>query len=184
MELRFKSASKSSSLQNEAIAEKSCTETQFASTLRKNVNAYFKEKGISPKGNLNLVSQTVVMLSLYIIPFVLLLILPMTWWIGLLLTVAMGIGIAGIGMCVMHDALHGSYSKKEWLNKLLGGTIYLLGAMFLTGKCSTMFFIIPSPISKGKMKILNQGDIYAYRKMRPSGNSTVINIFMRSFSMD
>lgn len=127
MELRFKSDRTSNPLHNNTVAGNSGDENQFASTLRKNVNAYFKENGISQKGNLNLVSQTVTMLSLYLIPFILLLLLQMAWWVGLLLSAFMGIGIAGIGMCIMHDALHGSYSKKEWLNKLLGGTMYLLG---------------------------------------------------------
>jgi linoleoyl-CoA desaturase len=44
---------------------------QFALAVRKNVNAYFSENGISTKGNLRLAIQTAVMLSLYIIPFVL-----------------------------------------------------------------------------------------------------------------
>jgi len=127
MELRFKSPSTSNLTQHEPLDKITPTESQFASALRKNVNAYFKEKGISQKGNLNLIFQTVAMLSLYLIPFMLLLLLPMAWWVGLILSGVMGIGISGIGMCVMHDALHGSYSKKEWLNKLLGGTMYLLG---------------------------------------------------------
>jgi linoleoyl-CoA desaturase len=127
MELRFKSAPITPSPQDELVTEKSTSENQFASALRKNVNAYFKEKGISQKGNFNLASQTVAMLSLYLVPFILLLIFPMSWWMGLVLSVAMGIGVAGTGMYVMHDALHGSYSKKEWINKLLGGTMYLLG---------------------------------------------------------
>lgn len=127
MELRFKSTPILSSSQDESNTEKFASENQFASALRKNVSAYFKEKGVSQKGNLNLVFQTVAMLSLYIIPFVLLLIFPISWWMGLLLSVTIGVGVAGTGMCVMHDALHGSYSKKEWINKLLGGTMYLLG---------------------------------------------------------
>lgn len=36
--------------------------------------------------------------------------------------------MAGIGMNIMHDALHGSYSKKTRLNKIMGGTINLIGA--------------------------------------------------------
>ncbi len=103
-------------------------EHQFSAVLRKNVNAYFKEKGISIKGNLTLAMQTVVMLSLYIVPFVLIILLPMNGWIALILTVIMGVGIAGTGMCVMHDAVHGSFSNKTWLNKLFGGTLYLLGS--------------------------------------------------------
>jgi hypothetical protein len=41
---------------------------EFAIAVRKNVNNYFKEKGISTKGNLPMVIQTIVMLSIYIVP--------------------------------------------------------------------------------------------------------------------
>ena len=101
---------------------------QFASAVRKNVNDYFKERGISPAANFAMVLQTLVMLSLYIVPFVLILAVPMSPWVALPLTVIMGIGTAGIGMCVMHDAVHGSYSRKPWVNKLFGSSMYLLGA--------------------------------------------------------
>jgi linoleoyl-CoA desaturase len=36
----------------------------------------------------------------------------------------MGIGMAGVN--VMHDGNHGSYSNKSWVNKFMGGTIYVL----------------------------------------------------------
>jgi linoleoyl-CoA desaturase len=38
-----------------------------------------------------------------------------------------GLGMAGIGMGVMHDAIHGSYSKSKKINKLLGFTFNLIG---------------------------------------------------------
>jgi linoleoyl-CoA desaturase len=101
---------------------------QFATALRKNVNDYFKERGISTKGNVAMVVQTIVMLSLYIIPLVLVLTMPMSAWSAVLMAILIGVGMAGIGMCVMHDAVHGSYSSKEWVNKLIGGTMYLLGS--------------------------------------------------------
>jgi linoleoyl-CoA desaturase len=100
----------------------------FAAAVRKNVNDYFRENGISTKGNAALAIQTAIMLSAYIVPFVLIFIIPMNAWVIMGLTVLMGLGLAGIGMCVMHDAVHGSYSKKEWVNKLFGGTMYLLGS--------------------------------------------------------
>jgi len=100
---------------------------QFAATVRKNVNEYFKENRVSTKGNASMVLKTAVMLSFYIVPFIILLTIPMPAWIGLLLVILMGIGVAGIGMGIMHDAVHGSYSRKQWINNLLGGTMYLLG---------------------------------------------------------
>jgi linoleoyl-CoA desaturase len=38
-----------------------------------------------------------------------------------------GFGIAGVGMSVMHDANHGAYSENKLVNKLMGGTLNLLG---------------------------------------------------------
>jgi linoleoyl-CoA desaturase len=39
----------------------------------------------------------------------------------------MGVGVAGVGMSVMHDAIHGSFSKSPVINKIFGSTLYLLG---------------------------------------------------------
>jgi linoleoyl-CoA desaturase len=114
-----------------------CTDKQqkeFSAALRKNVYAWFKERGISTKGNWALAVQTAIMLSIYIVPFIMIFIIPMNAWVAMLLTVIIGIGMAGIGMCVMHDAVHGSYSSKPWVNKLLGSTMYLLGSNVLNWK--------------------------------------------------
>ena len=34
--------------------------------------------------------------------------------------------MAGVGMNVMHDGNHGSFSKYDWVNKIMGGSIYIL----------------------------------------------------------
>ena len=47
-------------------------------------------------------------------------------WIKLCLAVVMGIGMAGVGMNVMHDGNHGSFSRYDWVNKLMGASIYIL----------------------------------------------------------
>jgi linoleoyl-CoA desaturase len=107
---------------------------KFAAALRKNVNDYFKENGISNKGNVFLVLQSIVMLAMYIVPFVVILTTPLSAWAGLLMTILMGLGMAGVGMCIMHDGVHGAYSKKEWVNNLAGGTMFLLGSTVVNWK--------------------------------------------------
>ncbi len=102
--------------------------SQFMSSLRKNVNDYFTEKGISTKGNWKTALKSVVMLSVYLAPFILILTVPMYGWMIFPLAVIMGIGMAGTGMSVMHDAVHGASSKLGWMNQLLGSTIYLIGS--------------------------------------------------------
>ena len=39
-----------------------------------------------------------------------------------------GLGTAGIGMCVMHDAIHGSYSKNKTINYIFSLTMNMIGA--------------------------------------------------------
>ncbi|MBP7408579.1 MAG: acyl-CoA desaturase [Flavobacteriales bacterium] len=107
---------------------------QFASAVRNNVNAYFKERGLSTKGDGRMVVKTIAMLAMYLAPFVLLLTLPISGWWAFPLAVLMGVGMAGIGMAVMHDAVHGSASSHQWLNKTLGSSMYLLGSNVLTWK--------------------------------------------------
>lgn len=116
------------------FVSKDTREKEFAAAVRKNVNAYFRDNGISTKANWAMVLQTVTMLSIYLIPFVLIMTMTPSVWIALPLTILMGIGMAGIGMSVMHDAVHGSYSNKGWVNNLFGSTLYLLGSNVLNWK--------------------------------------------------
>jgi linoleoyl-CoA desaturase len=99
----------------------------FTAALRKNVNQHFQDQKISTKGNYKMIIKSITMISLYLVPFILMLTLPITGWFALILFAVMGIGMAGIGMNVMHDAIHGSFSKKNWLNKLFGSSIYFIG---------------------------------------------------------
>lgn len=99
---------------------------RFFRTLNRRVNGYFKENNIAKTGNWKLHLKSIIMFALYLTPYFILLSVSMSGWIKLLLTVVMGIGMAGIGMNVMHDANHGSYSKRNWVNKVLGSSIYIL----------------------------------------------------------
>lgn len=98
----------------------------FFKTLNKYVNAYFKENKIKRTGNWRLHIKSTVMFALLIVPYALILSVNMPPWVMLLLSIVMGAGMAGVGMNVMHDANHGTYSSKEWINKLMGSSMYLL----------------------------------------------------------
>lgn len=99
---------------------------KFFRTLNSRVNSYFRENNIPKTGNWKIHLKTVILFTVFLVPYFLILTLPMPFWAHLLLTFVMGIGMAGIGMNVMHDANHGSYSTKSWVNKFMGGTIYVL----------------------------------------------------------
>ena len=104
------------------------TQAEFAIALRNNVSHYFKENNLSINGNWKMKVKSVALLSIYILPFVLLLTVPMNAWLALAMIVLIGIGKAGVGMGVMHDAVHGSYSEKKWVNELMSASMYLLGS--------------------------------------------------------
>ena len=94
--------------------------------LNRRMEDYFKDNNIQKTGDWRLHLKTVVMFTLFFAPYFLILALNMPFWAHLLLSVVMGIGMAGVGMNVMHDGNHGSYSSKVWLNKIMGGSIYIL----------------------------------------------------------
>jgi len=100
--------------------------TKFFRTLNKRVNGYFKDNEISKTGNWKLHLKTIVMFTLFLTPYFLILTLDISQWWMLLLSVVMGVGMAGVGMNVMHDANHGSYSSKKWINKVMGSSMYIL----------------------------------------------------------
>jgi len=100
---------------------------EFYKTLKKRVNEYFKKENISRHANFQMVFKTIAMLAIYFTPFVLMLTVVENYWLIMLLWMVMGFGMAGIGLSVMHDANHGAYSSKEWVNKLVGNVMIFLG---------------------------------------------------------
>jgi linoleoyl-CoA desaturase len=101
---------------------------EFKKTLNKRVNEYFSSKGLSKHYNRAMILKTVIMLSLYISPFVLILSGLFPIWTVFLLYIIMGIGVSGVGMSVMHDGNHAGYSKNQKVNRLMGLTMNMVGA--------------------------------------------------------
>ncbi|MDZ4824163.1 MAG: acyl-CoA desaturase [Flavobacteriales bacterium] len=107
---------------------------QFFQTLRKRVDAYFREHKLSKNANATMVVKTTVLISAYVLPFVAILIFNLPFLISLGLWLLMGIAMAGIGMSVMHDANHGAYSANEKVNKFMGLSLNMLGGMVYNWK--------------------------------------------------
>ena len=104
----------------------------FRAELTKRVRDYFKENNISNKANGAMVLKTFGMLAMYFVPYGLMLGLNLgpLWVIGMYLI--MGLGMSGIGMGVMHDAIHGAYHSSRKGNQFLGSTIYLISGNVAT----------------------------------------------------
>lgn len=100
---------------------------EFKKVLLKRVNEYFSDTGLSKHHNKGMIFKTLFMIALYIFPFVLILTNLFPIWIILLLYIAMGVGISGIGMSVMHDGNHAGYSKHQTINRIMGLSLNLIG---------------------------------------------------------
>lgn len=108
--------------------------SDFFKVLRSRVNAYFEENNIARTGDYRMILKSVAMLTMYLAPYALILTGFLPAWATLLCWVMMGLGVAGVGMSVMHDANHGAYSESPVVNNLMGRTIYLLGGSRFTWK--------------------------------------------------
>ena len=101
---------------------------EFFRELRNRVNNYFTENNIPKTANIAMKFKTVFMLCLYFIPLGLLISGTVTsLWMVMFMWFIMGFGMSGIGLSIMHDAIHGSYSNNKYVNKILGFSLNLLG---------------------------------------------------------
>lgn len=103
-------------------------QTEFFKTLRQRVHSHFSESHRSTSGDWRLLIKALVMLALFAMPYGLL-ILGGFDHLGLffLLWTLMGLGIAAIGVNVMHDANHGSFSRHRSVNNVVRLVMNMLG---------------------------------------------------------
>jgi linoleoyl-CoA desaturase len=68
------------------------------------------------------------MLALYLVPYGLMVsgIFENPWLVQSMWLI-MGVGVAGIGLSIMHDANHGAFSDKPFVNRLMGYSLNLIG---------------------------------------------------------
>ncbi len=100
---------------------------QFFITLKKRVNNYFEEEKISRHANFSMVFKTLFFLIAYIGGLLSLIIFTPVFSVAVIIWILLGLAKSGIGMCVMHDAVHGAYSANKTINKILGWTLHLTG---------------------------------------------------------
>jgi len=90
------------------------------------IDQYFNSNGIQKTGDWRLYSKTVLFFSI-LIGCYLSAILVDNIWLQILSWAAIGIAIPGIGFNTMHDAGHGAFSSRSWVNTLFGYSLNLIG---------------------------------------------------------
>lgn len=108
----------------------------FYASLKTSVDQYFTTHKIKKTGNWKLYAK-----SWVLIPGALLIYTSLIWlfrtsgpaasggliFAGIVLCGILGLALASIGFNVMHDACHGSYSTRGWVNDLMGLSLNALG---------------------------------------------------------
>ena len=139
----------------------------FYKVLSQRVNHYFKTHQLKKTGNYRLYFKSIVMMALLVVPYVLLLTVSMPGWLQLLLCVVAGVGMAGIGMNIMHDGNHGAYSSHPLVNKIMGSTIYFLAGNAHNWKIQHNFLHHTFTNIDGHDEDLETGGILRFSKHQP-----------------
>jgi len=100
----------------------------FYQSLKRAVDQYFELKKINKTGDWRLYSKTIILIGSAVAIYCCLIFLQLSAMPALLLAGLLGYTMACIGFSVMHDANHGSYSTKQWLNDGLGLSMNAMGA--------------------------------------------------------
>jgi linoleoyl-CoA desaturase len=103
------------------------TNNLFFQSLKVSVDEYFRSNHISKTGNWQLYHKATILIPGAILIYLSLMIFHFPVVISLLLCGLLGVALASIGFNVMHDACHGSFSKRKWVNDLLGLSLNAIG---------------------------------------------------------
>ena len=99
----------------------------FHQELKRRVDAYFEATEIAPRDSRRMYLKTVAIFTWTAACYLALVFAPIVWWQALLLGFGLGLGLAGIGFSIQHDANHGGYSRNKWVNRLLSHSLDLIG---------------------------------------------------------
>jgi linoleoyl-CoA desaturase len=101
---------------------------EFIRDVKARVASYFEATGRSTKGDWTMWLKTAILFVLVFGSYAAILSNRLGPLAMLGLCFVMGVGLAGMGFGVSHDALHGAYSSSPMVNRILGFSFDLLGA--------------------------------------------------------
>jgi linoleoyl-CoA desaturase len=99
----------------------------FFQSLKKSVDDYFQNNKLKKTGNWQLYSKAAILIPGAVALYISLLVFDLPVGVSLLFCALLGACISSIGFNVMHDACHGSYSSKKWVNTVLGHSLNAMG---------------------------------------------------------
>lgn len=100
---------------------------EFQAELKRRVDEYFRRTGKPRRDSPQMYIKAGIILSCFAATYALLTFVVATWWVAVLLAMALGLCTAGIGFNIMHDAGHGAFSRHRAVNKILAWSLDLIG---------------------------------------------------------
>ncbi len=101
---------------------------QFFQSVKKAADEYFVAHHLKKTGNWKLYAKAIILIPLSLFIYIFLLSGTYAPLAGVALCVVLGFSLVSIAFNVMHDACHGSYSSKKWVNEVLSLTMNALGS--------------------------------------------------------
>jgi len=102
-------------------------DNSFQLEVRRRVIAHLRATGRPERGGSEMYAKTGIILASFAAVYVLLVFFATAWWQALPLAIALGLCIVAVGFNIMHDANHGAYSDRRWLNRVMAMTLDLVG---------------------------------------------------------
>jgi linoleoyl-CoA desaturase len=99
----------------------------FRKTLNEQVNAHLKTLALPARDVPAMYVKTAIVFAWWMVAYLLILLGGFPPLVNLALCLMWGVAIASIGFNVMHDANHGGYSARPWVNKLFSLSAEFLG---------------------------------------------------------
>lgn len=99
----------------------------FSAELKRRSDAYFDGPGGRRRDLPRMYLKTTAILAWFVGSWALLVFAPVVAWQAVLLAISLGLAIAAVGMGVQHDANHGAYSSRAWINRGFGFTLDVMG---------------------------------------------------------
>ena len=100
----------------------------FYSELKLRISDYFQQAGKPATGNMSLYAKAVIFVVSFLAVYIHLVFYTRAPWLALTECILLGGLTAAIGFNVMHDGMHGSFSRYKWVNQLAGLSLNFLGA--------------------------------------------------------
>jgi linoleoyl-CoA desaturase len=91
----------------------------FYNTLKQRVNNYFSENRISRFATTQVILKAMLFFGLFLSTYIMIISKPLPFGLFLLSWFFMGVFIIFAAMSIVHDAAHGAFSRRKWVNGLL-----------------------------------------------------------------